>query len=319
MVCFPKEVKRWPCLEIREERVDPLRDERVAKVLRKVGMEHCCVTPWSFGQEGEEEHRLKDPSGIATNTHGQFIIADNEGETLKVFDSNGHFNHNFNPQTNGADHLLDVATDVESNTLVLVELKKPGAGGYKWEVQVYNTAGLLYKFPVRRGDRGRLTVSSSKVLLLSFNDVVDPCVDQVDVYEQHGKFVCSFGEGEFEYATDITAANDGRVMVMDRGDSSVHLFTVEGQQLDKFNINIEGDRYYHIACHPAGEHVVVAGYERGTLCLSVVIYTTSGEFVQRIQLDKEKVSGIIGITVTMEGHIAVLFKDLHWKVIVILN
>ena len=304
MVCFPKEVKGWPCLKIREERVDPLRDERVAKVLKNQGMEHCCV-PWSFGQEGEEEHKLKNPEGIATNTHGQFIIADDGDKTLKVFDSNGHFSHHFNPQTDDVNtelHILDVATDVESNIYMLVKLKKRGAEGYEREVQVYNNAYLLYKFPVRRGFR--LTVSGSKVLVLHDFKVVD-------VYEQHGKVVCCFGEGEFKRATDITAANDGRVMVMDCGDSSVYLFTVEGQQLDKlFNINIEEDCYYHIACHPAGEHVV-AGYERGTDHPRVAIYTTSGEFVRRIQLDEVRGEWIRGMTVTMEGHIAVLLRHLH--------
>ena len=306
----------WPCVDTGEDKVDPLRDGRVAKVLRKVGMEHCCVTPWSFGQEGEEEHKLKNPRGITTNIHGQFIIADNGAKTLNVFDSNGHFSHHFNPQTDDADTkllILDVASDVESYTYILVRLKKPGAEGYKREVQVYNTADLLYKFPVRRGYWGRLTVSGSKVLVLHE-------VGVVDVYEQHGKVVSCFGEGEFKRATDIIAANDGRVMVMDDSDSSVHLFTVEGQQLDKFNINIAEDWYYRIACHPAGEHVVVAGFEPGTDRLRAAIYTTSGEFVRRIQLGEELEGGLIrGMTVTMEGHIAVLLGDLHdtWKVIVI--
>ena len=309
-------VMTWPCVDTGEDKVDPLHDERVRKVLRKVGMERYCVTPWSFGQEGEEEHKLKNPEGITTNTHGQFIIADDGAKTLKVFDSNGHFSHHFNPQTDDADtelRILDVATDVESNIYILIEPKKPGALGYAGEVQVYNNADLLYKFPVRRGGWGRLTVSGSKVLVLHDDDVVF-------VYEQHGKVVCWFGKGEFKLATDITAANDGRVMVMDGGDSSVHLFTVKVQQLCKFHINIEDDCYYHIACHPAGEHVVVAGYERRTDRLGVAIYTTSGEFVRRIQLDEElKGAWISGITVTMEGHIAVLLRDVHFtpKVIVI--
>ena len=324
MICFPKEVKGWPCLKIREERVDPLRDERVAKVLKKQGMEHCCV-PWSFGQEGEEEQKLKIPEGFTTNTHGQFIIADDGDKALKVFDSNGHFSHHFNPQTYDADtelFILDVATGVESNAYILVSLKKPGAEGFKLEVQVYNTAeqrgifynnaALVYKFPVRRGKWDRLTVCGSKVLVLHDYEVVD-------VYEQHGKVVCCFGQGEFKRATDITAANDGRVMVMDRGDSSVHLFTVEGQQLDQFNINIEENWYHRIACHPAGEHVVVAGTDRDRR-LRVAIYTTSGEFVRRIQLGEELEGRLIRkMTVTMEGRIAVLLGDVHytWKVIVI--
>ena len=300
----------WPCVDTGGDKVDPLRDGRVTKVLRKVGMEHCCV-PWSFGQEGEEKHKLKRPVGITTNTHGQFIIADDEDKTLKVFDNNGYFLLSFNPQICGTDtklDILDVATDVEDNTYTLVRLRKPGASICEQEVQVFNdTTGLLHKFPVRRGAWGRLTVSGSKVLALSYK--------RVDVNEQNGQFVCNIGLGELKCATDITAANDGRVMVMDHCDSSVHLFTVEGEQLYKFNINT--DHYFYIACHPAGEHVFVAGAERETGQLRVAIYTTSGEFVRRIQLDEEEVRWISGITVTMEGHIALIFGEMHDKKVIV--
>ena len=71
-----KSVLIWPSVDIGTDKIYPLCDSRVTEVLRKVGMEHCCVTPWSFGQEGEEEHKLKWPRGIATNIDGQFIIAD---------------------------------------------------------------------------------------------------------------------------------------------------------------------------------------------------------------------------------------------------
>ena len=81
-----KDVLFWFWPNIGE--VDPLRDGRVAQILRKQGMEHCYV-PWSFGQEGEEEHKLKKPRGIATNSNGQFIVGDiNE---VKMFDPTGHF------------------------------------------------------------------------------------------------------------------------------------------------------------------------------------------------------------------------------------
>ena len=92
MVGFGKEelsANNWPCVDTVERKVDPLRDARVAKVLQKQGMEHRSVTPWSFGQEGEKEHTLKEPCGIATNTDRQFIIAYDEDKTVKAFSSSG--------------------------------------------------------------------------------------------------------------------------------------------------------------------------------------------------------------------------------------
>ena len=332
-------VKRWtlPYVETGKEKVDPLRDERVVKALKKQGNEHCCLL-WSFCQEGEEKHKLKWSFGIA-NTIGQFLVAD-DGDTtvevfdttVEVFDSNGKIDFRFNPQTDDADTMLlvlDVAiADEDDQICLLVVLHKPE----KWEselrseVQVFNkTADLQHKFPVRCVGRGRLTVSSgkqrSKILLLT-DDVFKGNV--VHVYEEpSGEFVCSFGGGVFKDARDITATCDGRVMIVDWGDDSLYIFDVEGHQLGKFNIKYERDVYYRIACRPATSEVVLAGLERETRRLTLAIYTVNGEFVRRIQLDEEVELGlkVRGITVTVEGHIAVALGDMDYinegKVIVL--
>ena len=302
----------WPYVDTGEEKVDPLRDGRISKVLHKVNMEHCWVTPWSFGLEGEEEHKLKNPCGIATNTTGQFLIADDGDKTVKVFDSNGKFDFSFNPQTDDADtqlHILDVATAGEDSKIyVLVRLKKPRAEEWESEVQVFKkTADLHHKFPVRSVEWDyRLTVSSGKqrgkILLL----VELLTGEVVDVHEPSGEFVCSFGEGVFKFATDIIATCDGRVMIVDLKDGSLYIFDAEGHQLGKFNIKYEGDFYYRISCHPASDHVVLAGHERETDRLTLAIYTVNGEFVRRIQLNEE--GSVNGITVNVEGHIAVAFQ-----------
>ena len=207
--------ENWPSVNTGEEQVNPLRNQKVDEVLKKQGMEHCCVKPWSFGQEGEEEHKLKWPGGIATNHRGQFLIADLK--TVKVFDSNGKFDFRFNPQTDDADtlHIWDVATAGEDDKIhILVQLKKRMEN----EVQVFNkTADPQHKFPVMIWIWGwvRLTVSSdkqrSKILLLA---------GDVHVFEPSGEFVCSFG-GVLKDASDITATCDGRVMIMDQHDDSL--------------------------------------------------------------------------------------------------
>ena len=320
-------VKRWtlPYVETGKEKVDLLRNERVVKALKKQGNEHCCLL-WSFGQEGEERHKLRLPWGIATNTKGQFLTADNVDKTVKVFDSNGNFDFRFNPQTDDADtelDILDVATAGEDDRIyLLVGLEKPGAVKWENEVQVFNKTGdLQHKFAERRGGWGRLTVTSGKqrgkILLLTR--------DVVDIHEPSGEFVCSFGGGVFKAATDITATCDGRVMIVDSRDDSLYIFDVEGHQLGKFNIKYEKDVYRYIACHLASD-VVLAGLERETLRLTLAIYTVNGEFVRRIQLDEAAVKpGLIvtGITVTVESHIAVAISDMYYdkegKVIVLIG
>ena len=315
----------WPSVDTGEDKVDPLRDRRVKKVLQKVDMNYCYVAPWSFGQEGEEEHKLNRPMGIATNTDGQFIVVDNGDKTVKVFCSSGKFLHSFKPQTDDTYtklDILDVAAHLNSNIYVLIKLEKPGAEELEREAEVHvhvqkNSADLLSKFPVRRGvwEWGRLTVSSNKVLV---SRLTGEYKGVVDVYNHDGGYVCSFGEGILTCAWDITWVPDGSVMVLDKGDSCVYVFTEDGAQLNVFNINTKAYDY-GMACHPTGEHVAIAGIERGTYHRRVDIYTKDGELVRTIALDEERIRWFGRLTVTMEGHIAVAVIDENekWKVIVL--
>ena len=86
-------------------------------------MEHCHV-PWSFGQEGEEEHKLKNACGIATNSSGQFIVGDINDVDVKMFDPTGQFIKHFNLRNDGVKtelYIWDVATDNKDNIYVLVK------------------------------------------------------------------------------------------------------------------------------------------------------------------------------------------------------
>ena len=284
----------WPSLNAGKEEVVPLLDQRIRNVLRKVNMEHCCVS--------------KRPWGIAANSKAQFLIADNEDKTVKVFDSNGQFEFKFSPETDDADTKLDIldVADKDDQIFLLVKLEKPRTEEWDREVQVFNKNGdLQRRLPVRRGDCDRLAVCSGKQcgknLLLSGN--------VIDVYELSGEFVRSFGKEVFKDPSDIASTCDGRVMILDRDD--VFLFDVEGHRLDKFNIKLERDDYYRISCHPASEHYVLAGNERETHRLTLAIYTVNGKFFRRIQLDEELFNVVDGITVTVDGHIALAVQDKH--------
>ena len=306
----------WPFVDTGEDKVDPLRDGRISKVLHKVNMEHCCLL-WSFGQEGKWQDNLRNPYGIATNIKGQFLIADYSDKTVKVFDSNGKFDFNFNPRL----AIYDVAAGEDKKIYLLVTLTKPGAEECR-EVQVYNkidnkTADLQQKFPVRsgEGDRyDRLIVSSGKqgnkiLLKTKLRKSLEGSI--VDVHEPSGEFVSSFEV--FKNEIDISATCDGRVVIVDRFDQSVYVFHMDGHQLGKFNIRSEGDYYFFIACNLSAEHVILAGHEEGTGRTTLAIHTVNGEFVRRIQLGKATKYLIWGITVTVEGHIAVGFTDENYR------
>ena len=305
----------WPTIDIGEEKVDLLRDERALQVMRDVNMEHCSV-PWSFGQEGEEEHKLKLPCAIAINNHGHFLIAEERENEVKVFDSSGKYDFSFKaPHYDYDKKIVDVKTDVDDKIYLLVSTKRPGAEEREREVQVLTkTADLQHIFPVKGGGSGmvRLIVDGSKVLVLVHNEVY--------VYEHNGEFLYRFGKGLLGLAWDI-ASVDGRVIILDvRGLSSspakidtwAHIFTMEGQHLNKFNIKIKDDLYDRIACRPISGHVVAAGTVLSTDLLTIALYTLKGDFVRRIQLSENPryiINQVKGLVVTTKGVIAVVSKD----------
>ena len=295
----------WPSVDIAYDQVDPLRDVRVLQVLEKsekVDMEHYRITPGlSFDMPGIH---------CATNTVGQFLIAEERGETVHVFDKNGMFQFRFRPQTDDAKtkiQIRDLVTeDVSEKIYLLIGLYNEE----RWEsseVQVLNkTADLQYKFPVTR--ESRLVVSGSKLVILGSREA--------DVYDQNGEFDRSFevfNSGRDKYLFDCTATYDGRIMITHRKrDYSdyhcVHVFAMEGKEIARFRSGVGLDlAFMRFSPRSAGEHVVIAGYNIEDGIITVELYTVDGKLVRRILLRNKSRSFFDGITVTMEGHIAVFF------------
>ena len=141
------------------------------------------------------------------------------------------------------------------------------------------------------------------------------------VYDTDGLYVRSFGEGTLrtlECGCDITAANDGRVMVVDEigdDDSCVHIFSEGGDYLDKFKLQgrFYGYCFTRIAFHQLTESVVIAG-EKEESVVGVEIFTKDGEFVRSTQIHEERNHYIQGMTVTRDGRIALLLSDIIYNI-----
>ena len=149
----------WPTVDMEEDLVDPLRDERVTDVLCRESKEHCYV-PWSIGQGGEEKHKLKKPGGIATNSIDQFIVADWGDEDVKVFDSSEKFMARFRIPTDYFKDpftffALDATTDMNDNIYVPVGCMEycalVGNFTFNFVYKFTSTGDLQHKFPLRKG------------------------------------------------------------------------------------------------------------------------------------------------------------------------
>ena len=207
-------------------------------------------------------------------------------------------------------HILDVATDNPDNIYVLVRYEKKTGSKELVVYEFSNTADLRHKFPVKGEDWDRLTVTNSQVLVLSWRSVA--------VYDTRGQFVRLFEEEILQNAGDITAANDGRVMVVEWNDSCVHIFSKDGVRLSQ--LKLQGSYHFRrIIFHRTSEHVVIAGKDGSTGLLHVEIVTIEGKFVCNTQIHEEQIPFIGGMAVTKDGRIALLLREIDFifKVLVI--
>ena len=227
-----------------KEKVDLLRDRRIRKILCKQGMENCSVS-WILGHDGEKKHRLNNPLGIATNSSGQYIVADNIS-TIKVYDSSGKFLQCFSlpPLIDDSRKELSIefgvrlTTDMNDNIYVLVQ---EISGEYPFWIFKFNkTADHHHKFRVRtmgyKFDWCELSVSDSGIVMVLKSNWGNTHI--VDVYETDGQFVCSFGEQILTNPCDITTVSDGRVMVVQGDPSRVHILSEQGDHLNTFDLQI---------------------------------------------------------------------------------
>ena len=291
----------WPYVDIGEDQLDPLRDVRVLQVLEKsekVDMEHYCITPGlSFDVKLGGYRNIH----CATNTLGQFLIAEKWETTVHVYDKNGMLQFSYNAQTDDAKsqfriEIADIVTEDVGDKIYLLIIS---AG--EDEVQVlYKTADLQYKFPVEYGER--LIVNGSKLVILGPREA--------HVNNQNGEFDRSFEFFKSEddkMLADCTATYDGRILLRHyKGAFSdyhcVHVFTMEGKEIAKFKCGVGlnlGRMFF--SPRSAGEHVVIAGCNFEDGIMTVELYTVDGKLVRRILLRKKRRLVFDGITVTMEG------------------
>jgi len=309
----------WPTVDTEEGNIDPLRDGRVIEVLRKQGMEHCFVKRASFGQEGVKGHRLKEPSGMAMNSKGQFIITESENSKVKVFDRRGQFMDHFSIPSRDQPAFVervsekpsDVAVDMNDNFYVLVKSRTWPDLLTEFEIVVYmfNSKGKVHhQFPVKgdvihwHSDSAMIVNSKLQVVITDVRIPVDG--ERVDVYENDGQLVHSFGKELYGRVIDLALAFNDRVIVLDEF-FDAHMFSKHGDHLSKFPLTYDPRSTCKIAFHHASEHVVVADVD--FVYVNLQIYSKDGELVRRSQFNAQGIGvHLKRMVVTAEGHVALI-------------
>ena len=325
----------WPCVEIANERVDPLRDSRIANMLRKLEMGDFCL-PWSFGQKDELEHqRLASATSIATNTLGQFLVVDLSENCAKMFDASGKFLKTFCPFTHTESTfstIQAVATDQDDNIYLLEGKISDGKAKVCLHV-LNNLAQFLNDLKVGIDLEARtVKVTASRLVLVlvrtfRLSREVDGSStienDYVVLKDTKGKRIGYLSSLMFRPLKDITAADD-LIMILD--DSSyVTVFREANVSEEDCPVSpflkvfpVRGDACA-ITFHPRSKHVIIVSQieeQRWQL----LFYSKEGKFERSIDLDVEQDYEITGAAVTADGRICIAasnFRENKGKVLVV--
>ena len=329
----------WPCVEIANEKVDPLRDSRMANMLRKLDMGDFSLA-WSFGQKDELEHqRLASATSIATNTLGQFLVVDEKGSCVNLFDASGKFLKSFNPSTKSGQpvaeygRLVAVATDQDDNIYVLEN--KMSATSAKAFLQVLNnSAQFLDEFEVGfRLEAVTVKVMASRLVLVPVHFEVGyeesaPMWALDDYYvvlnNTKGKGIGILSKKTLKGIRDITTADD-LIMILDRK-STVFVFTDasvsdEDRPVSQFlkTFPVRGEAIA-ITFHPKSKHLIVVSKIEDHRW-QLLFYSKEFKSVERsIDLDVEQDYYVNGAAVTTDGRICIAatnFMERKGKVLVV--
>ena len=330
MVGDGKRLLLWPYIKVNDEKIDPLRDSRVARTLRKQNMDHCCLT-WSFGQQGDEEQRsLKSATGIATNSLGHFLVIDKVDGSIKVFDTTGRFLSSFSvPQEHdvGEPELKSLATDGNDNVYVLQVTKMPGKTFINQIFVFDKSAKLLHKFVCGRHfvkanivrvmhDHSLLVIGVYMMLPTPsrrFNNL-DYLVYISKMRDESGTYRATMGdptEIAISNLVDILIISDSQTMMP--GSDCVYLMrdSRSSFQLRKYGTHeqlqlISKVNSCVIAYHHISEQIIIVSHsEEPKIPSLVLIYNKDGKFDRSIHFEVEKNYLIKGVSVTRDGLICI--------------
>ena len=249
-------------------------------------------------------NRVKGPWGIAVNKKGEIIVADNEANSIRIFNSTGK------PITlKNKDQKLnkpcEVAIDASGNILV-VDRSNYCVKNFRVDDQHLS---LIQSFtnqmtPNRNYWPTGISIFDKKVY------VTDAINGHVNILKENLEFENSFGRtgsnnGEFNYPTSVACGKDGKIYVVDNGNNRVQIFNPNGTFESKFGKSGDGEGQFNrpisITIDQSNDMLYIS--DRGNKRISM--FKTDGQFVASFRSEVCQDFDPCGLTVDENGKLYV--------------
>lgn len=320
-----KELFLLPCIDLGNERVDPLRDVRVAQMLLEENMSDLSLIR-SFGEKSREE-KLGSIYGIATNTSKQFLVARHvkDGFLVEVFHSNGDFLAPIGPlwpkkEYEEISRVGAVAADRHDKIYLLkVSIGHP----HVTEISVFNKTNSSERkvFVELEFEASTFIVKDNHLLVPGGTNIglsSLTCDDKlrdgfVYMCNTNGKRLGTFSEKGIGGLLDIAADDNGNVMVLNKS-SYVYVFALVTAFFSKYSNLARFLKKFEvapsacaIAFHwPTGNLVIASSTRPDAGRRSrVLLYSMEGNLERSIDIKLEDTDRIRAARVSSDGSICI--------------
>ncbi|KAG2392103.1 hypothetical protein C9374_013588 [Naegleria lovaniensis] len=204
-----------------------------------------------FGGKGSEDGQFSSPTDLVVDPNDNIIVCDNENNRVQIFSKDGKFLRKFSvPKPYG------VTFDSKEGTILVtsddhcvyafdrsgMEVGKFGSKGTDYGMFSYPT-GIIVSEPKDQHVPGKIFVC-------------DHHNHRIQIFDKYGSFIKSFGtngtnpemEGGYFYGPNSVDIDiDGNLVITDRYNSRVQVFTTDGVFVRKFSVkksetqNSDGD------------------------------------------------------------------------------
>uniref|UniRef100_A0A6P8GX51 Uncharacterized protein LOC116286461 n=1 Tax=Actinia tenebrosa TaxID=6105 RepID=A0A6P8GX51_ACTTE len=291
------DILQWPLVRTEDRWLHPIHNQEFAS-----------FNYWNFGRCASRKAGLNQPTDIAINSLGQFIVSDTNNSRIVLWSCNGTFIEALELTTYDDDEddlpirPRGVAVDSQDTIYVcdsvsnrIHVLEK----GSKTKSRVIAKPG---RYQDRMSNFSGIHVDSDGRILVS--DIGMKCVH---VFSKAGEYVCNFGREELGFPTDVSeiysshiaSTDEGNVLVTDARHGCIRVYNQSGLHE---NISVDGMTFrpVGIAYDSCTGEILVSDHHSK----HIFVFSESGEYVRDVGHDV--VSGVAGLEATREGHVVLV-------------
>ncbi|XP_077867860.1 E3 ubiquitin-protein ligase TRIM71-like [Saccoglossus kowalevskii] len=242
--------------------------------------------------------QLNSPFGLTINKHGDFVTADRENNRVVIHDIDGKFKQSFTFTGQFAKPFTprDVTISDNNEYFMTDENNK--------QVVVSDENGkLIRKFGSSEIDNPRGIAINSVTKNVYVSEFSTDCIRK---YTQDGVYIKSFGRngsrrGEFNGPCMLAMNSNGMVYVPDYNNDCIQVFNSDDQFLFEFSSTGDSTMSCSRAVAVDENDYVYVGSEH-----KVTKHDSNGQFICRIDSDKDGLRHPLGVAVCNDGRIAVV-------------